>query len=346
MQPLLLRGRLISGLVLYAFALTHLCNHAVGLWGLYPLEQARLYFLGFWRSPLIYPLVPLALCLHISTVFLSIYQRHTFRGMLPSEIIQYALGFLAPLFLLAHVLGTRTLQFFYNVDDTYTFYLIHHWPVKIYLCGLFVMMVVVWGHGSLGIFQYIKTKKWYARLRFLFIALSWLLPLLAGLGVVVAANDLRGLSQRNPAFIEQVSQLNNPNQVDVPKLIVKYYFPGAALYLFLTVTHFIRRASKIRRTKHASLVTYHDGRRVHLPQGASLLEGSLLGGIKHAHFCGGRGRCTTCRVQILEGEEYLSEPSMLEVGRLDWIGAAADVRLACMTRVSTERGPVKIRPLV
>lgn len=50
------------------------------------------------------------------------------------------------------------------------------------------------------------------------------------------------------------------------------------------------------------------------------------------HACGGKGRCTSCRMQVLEGAENLSSPSpfeqkMQKAGRLQ-----ADERLACQCR--------------
>jgi adenylate cyclase len=45
-------------------------------------------------------------------------------------------------------------------------------------------------------------------------------------------------------------------------------------------------------------LTYPD-RIIRVPQGLSLLEASLRNGVPHAHVCGGRGRCSTCRIRIL-----------------------------------------------
>src|SRR5208282_3121793 len=44
----------------------------------------------------------------------------------------------------------------------------------------------------------------------------------------------------------------------------------------------------------------------------TILEASLRAGIPHAHACGGRAHCSTCRVWILEGLEHCSERSELE----------------------------------
>ena len=43
--------------------------------------------------------------------------------------------------------------------------------------------------------------------------------------------------------------------------------------------------------------------RVELHRGATILEASRQAGIPHASVCGGRGRCSTCRVRIVAGLE-------------------------------------------
>ena len=70
----------------------------------------------------------------------------------------------------------------------------------------------------------------------------------------------------------------------------------------------------------------HDGER--------LLDTILSAGIDHRHICGGRGFCTSCRVEILAGGEGLSPVSPLERERL---GAdAGQLRLACQAVVCGE----------
>ena len=66
--------------------------------------------------------------------------------------------------------------------------------------------------------------------------------------------------------------------------------------------------------------------------------------VPHASVCGGRGRCTTCRVRI-EGASAnaLHKPTSLEQSALDRIHAAPNIRLACQCRPSDA---IQITPLV
>jgi adenylate cyclase len=77
--------------------------------------------------------------------------------------------------------------------------------------------------------------------------------------------------------------------------------------------------------------------------GATLLEISRAAGIPHASVCGGRGRCTTCRVLVLEGSEHLPPPNATEAAALLRIKAPPGIRLACQIRPSH---PLTVRPLI
>jgi ferredoxin len=69
------------------------------------------------------------------------------------------------------------------------------------------------------------------------------------------------------------------------------------------------------------------------PQGKKLVLVLEDGGIDILHRCGGNARCTTCRVEILEGEP--GEMAELERNRLAMEAELADnVRLSCQIRVN------------
>ncbi|MEJ7828294.1 MAG: 2Fe-2S iron-sulfur cluster-binding protein [Segetibacter sp.] len=60
------------------------------------------------------------------------------------------------------------------------------------------------------------------------------------------------------------------------------------------------------------IVEFNGDGSVEVNQGQSLLDASLKAGIQHIHVCGGNAKCSTCRVIILEGAEYLSSPNERE----------------------------------
>ena len=67
-----------------------------------------------------------------------------------------------------------------------------------------------------------------------------------------------------------------------------------------------------------------------------MLEASLINAIPHAHVCGGRGRCSTCRIRILGDLDGLPAPSAAEQAVLERVHAAPGVRLACQLRPTSD----------
>jgi adenylate cyclase len=65
----------------------------------------------------------------------------------------------------------------------------------------------------------------------------------------------------------------------------------------------------------------------------TILEASLEAGIPHYHACGGKARCSTCRVVVQEGEEHLSLPNKAELKLRKQKKFPGKVRLACQTKV-------------
>lgn len=76
---------------------------------------------------------------------------------------------------------------------------------------------------------------------------------------------------------------------------------------------------------------------------AGLLETLIDAGIPIDHLCGGRARCSTCRVFVLEGLQELSERSAPEAAMATKLDLPDVVRLACQT---TLNGSVSLRRLV
>jgi len=85
-------------------------------------------------------------------------------------------------------------------------------------------------------------------------------------------------------------------------------------------------------------LSYGNGRTVRVPKGLSVLEASLRNNIPHASVCGGRARCSTCRIRVIGDCSSLPEPSKREAFVLNRVGAGADpsIRLACQLRPNTD----------
>lgn len=92
-----------------------------------------------------------------------------------------------------------------------------------------------------------------------------------------------------------------------------------------------------------TLTCLPDDRLVPIREGETILEAALRADLPIAHVCGGRARCSTCRVRILEGLEHCGARASDEQALTGPLGFGPDLRLACQTRVE---GDVTLRRLV
>ena len=90
-------------------------------------------------------------------------------------------------------------------------------------------------------------------------------------------------------------------------------------------------------------IDYGGGLTIDAPAGMTILEASLQHGLDHRAACGGVARCTTCRVEILEGIENCPAMSEVEQEVLALGVFEPHVRLGCSVHPT---GDVKIRLLV
>jgi len=78
-------------------------------------------------------------------------------------------------------------------------------------------------------------------------------------------------------------------------------------------------------------------------QGETILRTAARNGIPHVNACGGEGKCTTCRLLILEGIENCSPETETEVSLKSKVHTTEEFRLACQTTVT---GDIVVRRLV
>ena len=84
-------------------------------------------------------------------------------------------------------------------------------------------------------------------------------------------------------------------------------------------------------------LSYGNGRTVRVPKGLSVLEASLRNNVPHASVCGGRARCSTCRIRVIGDHNELPEPSQREAFVLGRVGTSdPSIRLACQLRPDSD----------
>ncbi|ARM91582.1 adenylate/guanylate cyclase protein (plasmid) [Rhizobium sp. CIAT894] len=330
------RARLGSGLVIFVFVLLHLSNHAIGLISVSAADKAARLFLAIWRNPVGTAIFYSSILTHIALVLRAIYMRRSL-VMPKGEMAQIVLGLLIPLLLMDHVIGTRIAHELYGYIDDYETVVTMLWirnPTNGLRQGLGV--IAVWIHGCIGIHFWLRYRPWYPSFAPLLLALAILVPVLSLLGFVEMGRTLA-----DPSYQQAIA--NSPY-----KATVNSYFasnPGihrevseirAVLYgafsLSLLVVVIARARRKLKERLDQVAVHYPGGEVIRVPRGFSVLEASRLGGLPHYSVCGGKGQCSTCRVQILGDYEALPAPDKMEQTTLRRINAGPDVRLACQLR--------------
>jgi adenylate cyclase len=326
------RARIASGLVLFAFVTTHLVNHALGLISLAAMEAGRWAFLALWRNPAGTALLFGAIVVHIALAGWSIYLRRTLR-MPVWEALQTALGLSIPLLLVDHVVGTHVANEFYGFEDSYTAMVLLFWVLRPEL-GVWqsILVLVAWVHGCMGIHYWLRMRPWYTRIRMVLYTFAVLLPMLALLGFAQAGRFVATLAS-DPIWIRELhADARTPDIMASAALRHAGDSIRMALGVLLAITLGARAMRQVVERGSSVRITYPGARVVSVPVGFSILEASRQERIPHASVCGGRGRCSTCRVRILSGTGALPPPGPAEARVLTRLDAEPDVRLACQLR--------------
>lgn len=312
--------RFASGLILLFFATTHFLNHAVGIAGVAAMEQAQEWRYWLWHSwPGTVALYG-ALIVHPFFALLRVAQRRTFK-MPVREMLQIALGLAIPLFLVDHIVGTRVMGSFFQLDESYHAVLRRLWP------GLAVsqsiLLLLVWGHGIIGLHFTLRSKDAYRHWRDPFLLAAILIPVLALIGFAVAGREAGQMALPPEVYTDAQVDMFNRN---VASAKVAFYGLVACFIGFVGV-----REIRVRTTRQITVRFVGHGVRKLTP-GLTVLEMFRRFGIPHAALCGGRARCATCRVLVLDGADTLPPPGPNEARLLRRIAAPERVRLACQIR--------------
>jgi len=338
------RLRLASGLVLFTYVLTHLLNHALGVVSLAAMEWGLGLAELVWRGALGTVALYGALVTHIGMVLVSVYRRRD-HGMTMRETVQLVLGLVIPFLLVRHFVATRAVHEVYGIDDSYAYAFLGTWVFAPRDAALLVLqLVVAWTHGCLGLHAWLRLKPFYPRWQPYLYAGAIVVPLVALAGFLSGAREVARLAA-DPAWLEAAF-----GAAGLPNDAAEAFFLRAsnglmALMAALVVVVAVGREVR-RRLEHLQglvALTYPGGREVRVARGTSVLEASRRFGIPHASVCGGRGRCSTCRVRVGRGGRDLPAASAEEQHVLNRIAAPPNVRLACQLRPAEA---VEVTPLL
>ncbi|MBT6508749.1 MAG: 2Fe-2S iron-sulfur cluster binding domain-containing protein [Marinovum sp.] len=339
---LIRRARMYSGLVIFLYVTVHLVNHSMGLISLEVMEGLRQRVSAFNRNIVVSLTLYGALLVHTLLGFHHLLTRRSFK-MSAKDWTQLVTSFALPLVLLPHIFASGYTPRFKDAQTSYKVVLNGMLEDGgIYFMGLFV--IFVWVHGIIGITSMIKFHPVYQKYKNAFLVVSWLLPILAVLGAVTASKELATDIENNKIIMEQVyAEANIGKELEAElmqtsdMLMVNYLFILLGVILFVFVLHQVRKA--FRKIK----ITYPNGKEVRVAKGTSILEASREHRIGHVSMCGGRGRCSTCRVRVMSDIETLPPRNGIESLVAERLSLQDNVRLACQLRPTSA---VEVRPLV
>ncbi|MEM7445279.1 MAG: adenylate/guanylate cyclase domain-containing protein [Pseudomonadota bacterium] len=337
------RLRLWTGLFLLVFVICHLVNHVLGIVSLSAMEAGLQVFAVVWSNMPMITLLTVVLLVHFGLALYSLYRRRTLR-MSGWELWQVALGMAVPFLLVEHLIGTIGAQVGQDVRLSYTIVLVAFWVFAPWLIVVQLALVIVaWVHGAIGLHFWLRLKPWYPALARPLSIIAILLPALSIAGFISAGAEVMRLSAEPGWVTDQlaIAQVTPEVGQTIAGWINTGYLVVIALYLLVLIARAVRIF--VEKRSRRPRLTYSSGQRVEIEPGATVLETSRRHGIPHASVCGGRGRCSTCRVRVGAGAENLVPADEGEQRVLNRIGAPPGVRLACQLRPTND---LQVAPLL
>jgi adenylate cyclase len=337
--------RLTCGLILFAYLVSHFLNHALGIISPEALTAGVIYHTTFWQYPPIALIFYSAAIVHMSLGIWSLYERREFHWR-SIEPLQLVLGLCIPVMIISHIIGVRLSQTLFDTEKLYPQVLYLNWVASWGRLWLMLgVLNVAWVHGCIGLYLWLRLKPLFKATAPFWFACAVLLPTLAMLGFYQGG---RTVAQQSQSQQWRAENLTPPHADTVPHQefldqVVNYFLAG---YLGLLGLMIVGRGARLLHERRDGLIslTYDDGRTIRVPKGLTVLEASSRNRVPHASVCGGRARCSTCRIRIAGGLDGLPPPSKREAFVLDRVGTADDptIRLACQLRPSADLSFVRM----
>ncbi|WOH65398.1 adenylate/guanylate cyclase domain-containing protein [Bradyrhizobium sp. BWA-3-5] len=325
--------RLVTGVVLFAYLISHFLNHALGNISLDALAAGVQIHVAFWQFLPITILFYAACVVHTALGIWALYERRQFRWK-AIEPLQLALGLSIPMLIIAHVIGIRLGETLYGHERLYPQILFLYWiwaPWRIPM--MLAVMTIAWVHGCIGLYFWLRMRAIYKRAAPFLLAAAVLVPTLSMLGFYQSGRMVIELdSEEWRAETQSERQIGTRAEAQTLDRITDYFLFG---YFGLIGIALLARGARAINERRRGMInlSYGNGRTVRVPRGLSVLEASLRNNVPHASVCGGRARCSTCRIRIIGDCHDLPKPSQREAFVLGRVGTSdPSIRLACQLR--------------
>jgi len=345
-QMMFRRVRLICGLIMFAYLAGHLTMHALGNISWQAMEAGARVHDFIWHSAVGTTVLYGAFTFHFGLALWALYDRRSFR-MRIGEWARLLLGFSIVPLLLHHFTAGRYVYSAFGVQRSYDTILTAYFRfVPWWGWRQIIVLLIAWTHGCLGIHIWLRIRPSYHRYQPILLVAAVLLPVFALLGIWQGVREVLAYGYAHPDWLQALVRNGHMRDPAVGgpswSLEVGLYWAYGLLVAAVFGARGIRRLIQYR---HGLIgITYPSGQRVLVPKGHSVLDASRLARIPHASICGGRGRCTTCRVTVLRGHQGLPAPSESELAALRRLRVSPNVRLACQLRPQSDVSVLLLLP--
>lgn len=326
--------RLACGVILFAYVVSHFLNHALGNISVDAMETGVYYHTAFWQFLPVAIVFYGAALTHLGLGLYALYQRRQFRWK-AIEPLQLVLGLSIPALVMAHVIGVRLGLTLYGHEKLY--------PQELYLFfvaapgrlwTMTILLLIAWVHGCIGIYFWLRMRPFFPRAAPYLLAAAVLIPTLALLGIYQGG---RSVALESDDGEWRTHNLTRQQVGTVAEGATLERIAGGLTigYVGLLGLVLLARGVRALRERRAGMIalSYGNGKTVRVPKGLSVLEASLRHNVPHASVCGGRARCSTCRIRIIGDHGALPEPSQREAFVLARVGTNdPSIRLACQLR--------------
>ena len=335
--------RSVTGLIIGLYVTMHLANHALGLISVHAQEAVRPWVMALWHSPPGQLLLYGSLSSHATVALVSLVRRRHY-CLRAWEAAQNVLGLAIPYLLLVHIVNTRGTRILTGIDIDYTYEIANLWVDPWTRFRQILLVVLVWGHFAVGLHFWFRVSSWYQRLFPAFLLFYVVIPIAALLGFAEVGMTMTARAHADPQWMRAMKARGvpaRPERAHLRAALKDWVGPSwiglvAAVFSAAQIRNWVQRHHRFR-------VRYPDNSMVEAPFGMSILEVSRMVHRPHMSVCGGRARCTTCRVRIDASGGDLPKPAPVEAHALARINAPVNVRLACQLRPKVD---VSVHPLL
>lgn len=321
------RLRLAGGLVMLTYLAGHLVMHSLGNISLEAMERGTRVHDFVWHSGIGTVTLYGAFAVHFALALWALYARDSLR-MGAGEWTRLLLGFTILPLLIHHFAAGRYVYSAFDVQRTYDVVLTVYFKfMPFWGWRQVTVLLVAWVHGCLGVHFWLRPRPHYRRFLPLLLAVGTLLPVLALLGIWQGTREVLALAA-NPEWLGAVAGKGAVRNPEVATATATLKVQLHWTYALLVGGALAARALRgfLERRRGLISIAYPNGQSVRVPRGWAVLDASRRGRIPHAAICGGRGRCTTCRVRVLRGFEDLAHPEPSEQAALERLRAGPTVR--------------------